>query len=115
MIKLRSRAARPVRTQNRTRPHGCLPIQGTTTPLLFVITPKRVPNTRRGTELTAQTLSVKGTSTMANFVLPYEPDDVRHIDEEKRRREIKEWLQQLRCEVSVVSPSIVPEVHDRRR
>jgi hypothetical protein len=26
---------------------------------------------------------------MANFVLPYEPDDVRHIDEEKRRREIK--------------------------
>jgi hypothetical protein len=52
---------------------------------------------------------------MANFVLPYEPDDVRHIDEEKRRREIKEWLQQLRCEVSVVSPSIVPEVHDCRR
>jgi hypothetical protein len=45
----------------------------------FVITPKRLPNTRRGTELTAQTLSVKGTSTMANFVLPYEPDDVRHI------------------------------------
>jgi len=81
----------------------------------FVITPKRVPNTRRGTELTAQTLSVKGTSTMANFVLPYEPDAVRHIDDEKRRREIKEWLQQLRCEVSVVSPSIVPEVHDRRR
>ena len=53
----------------------------------FVITPKRLPNTRRGTELTAQTLSVKGTSTMANFVLPYEPDDVRHIDEEKQRRE----------------------------
>ena len=42
---------------------------------------------------------------MANFVLPYESDDVRHIDEQKRRREIKEWLQQLRCEVSVVSPS----------
>ena len=51
---------------------------------------------------------------MANFVLPYEPDAVKHIDDEKRRREIKEWLQQLRCEVSVVSPSIVPEVHDRR-
>ena len=52
---------------------------------------------------------------MANFVLPYEPDDARHINEEKRRREIKEWLQQLECKVSVVSPSIVPEVHDRRR
>jgi hypothetical protein len=52
---------------------------------------------------------------MANFVLPYEPNDVRHIDEEKRRREIKEWLQQLRCGMSVVSPSIVPEVHDRWR
>jgi hypothetical protein len=67
-------------------------------------------NTRRGTELTAQTLSVKGTSTMANFVLAYEPDDVRHLDEEKRRREIKEWLEKLRCEVNVVSPSIVPQV-----
>jgi hypothetical protein len=52
---------------------------------------------------------------MANFVLPYEPDEVRHLDEEKRRREIKEWLKLLRCEVSVVSPSIVPEVRDRRR
>jgi hypothetical protein len=41
---------------------------------------------------------------MANFVLPYEPDDVRHIDEEKRVREIKEWLQQLRCEMSVGFP-----------
>jgi nicotinamide riboside kinase len=51
---------------------------------------------------------------MSNFVLPYEPDDVRHLDEEKQRREIKEWLKRL-CEVSVVSPSIVPEVHDRRR
>ena len=29
---------------------------------------------------------------MANFVLPYEPDAVRHIDDEKRRREIEEWL-----------------------
>jgi len=72
-------------------------------------------NTRRGTELTAQTLSVKGTSTMANFVLPYEPDDVRHIDEEKQRREIKDWLKQRRYELNVDSPSIVPEVHDRRR
>jgi hypothetical protein len=52
---------------------------------------------------------------MANFVLPYEPNDVGHIDDEKRRREIKEWLQQLRCGMSVVSPSIVPEVHDRWR
>jgi hypothetical protein len=59
-------------------------------------------NTRRGTELTAKTLSVKGTSTMANFVLAYQPDDARHIDEEKRRREIKE--QQLRCEVSCGFP-----------
>ena len=31
-------------------------------------------NTRRGTELTAKTLSVKKTSTMANFVLAYQPD-----------------------------------------
>ena len=80
----------------------------------FVITPKRLPNTRRGTELTAQTLSVKGTSTMANFVLPSEPDDVRHIDEEKQRR-VKDLLKQRRCELNVDSPSIVPEVHDRRR
>ena len=41
---------------------------------------------------------------MANFVLAYQPDDVRHIDEEKRRREIKELLQQLRCEVSCGFP-----------
>jgi hypothetical protein len=52
---------------------------------------------------------------MANFVLPYEPDDVRHIDEEKRRRADQRVVAALRCEVSVVSPSIVPEVHDRRR
>ena len=52
---------------------------------------------------------------MANFVLPYEPDDVRHIDEEKQRREIKDWLKQRRYELNVYSPSIVPEVHDRRR
>jgi hypothetical protein len=52
---------------------------------------------------------------MANFVLPHEPNYVRHLDEEKRRREIKEWLEQLRCEVSVVYPSIVPQMQDRRR
>jgi hypothetical protein len=40
---------------------------------------------------------------MANFVLPYEPDDVRHIDEEKRRREIKDWLKQRRYELNVDS------------
>lgn len=61
-------------------------------------------NNRRGTELTAKTLSEKKTSTMANFVLAYQPDDVRHIDEEKRRREIKEALQQLRYEVSCGFP-----------
>ena len=38
---------------------------------------------------------------MANFVLPYEPDDVRHIDEEKQRREIKDWLKQRRYELNV--------------
>ena len=52
---------------------------------------------------------------MANFVLPYERDDVRHIDEEKQRREIKDGLKQWRCALNVNSPSIVPEVHDRRR
>ena len=45
MIKLRLCAPRPIRTQNRTRPHGRLPFQRTTTPLLFVITPKRALNT----------------------------------------------------------------------
>ena len=31
---------------------------------------------------------------MANFVLPYDPNDVTHLDADKRRRETRDWLRE---------------------
>jgi hypothetical protein len=47
---------------------------------------------------------------MANFVLPDEPDDVTHLDVDKRRQETQEWLRQRQLEPFEDSPPIVPEL-----
>ena len=31
---------------------------------------------------------------MANFVLPYDPNDVTHLDADKRRQETRDWLRE---------------------
>jgi hypothetical protein len=44
---------------------------------------------------------------MPNFV-PYEPEDVSHLDAGRRRREIQEWLRQQLLPLPEDSPPIVP-------
>ena len=50
---------------------------------------------------------------MANFVLSYEPDDVRHTRKNGAEKSKSVKATALRGECGL--PSIVPEVHDRRR
>jgi hypothetical protein len=44
---------------------------------------------------------------MANFVLPYEANDVAHFEAEKRQEETKHWLR--RHQPTVDSPPIAPD------
>jgi hypothetical protein len=46
---------------------------------------------------------------MANFVLPYDPNDVTHLDADKRRRETRDWLRRRQRELTVDAPPIVPD------
>ena len=49
---------------------------------------------------------------MANFVLPYDSNDVTHLDADERRRETRDWLRQQQrklLRLGIVHDEKIPE------